>query len=92
MGWKGNHLHTSKKNKNKGNSLSKTWEKEIQEIIYTHMYIIQYATMQDGRTWVGAIMAPITEHPPSGRHLYLCEIERTHKTWNYYFQDRGSIV
>lgn len=91
-GWKGNHLHTSKKT-NKGNSLPKTWEKEIQEIIYTHMYIIQYATMQDSRPWVGAIMAPSTEHPPLDG-IYICVKSNAHTkagtTENYYFQDLGS--
>ncbi len=59
------------------------------------MYIIQYATMQDGRTWVGAIMAPSTEHPPLDG-IYICVKSNAHTkpgtTENYYFQDRGSIV
>ncbi len=41
------------------------------------MYIIQYATMQDGRTWVGAIMAPSTEHPPLDG-IYICVKSNAH--------------
>lgn len=62
-------------------SLSKSWEKENSgNYIYTHMYIIQYATTQDGRTQTGALMAPSTNRPTtpiSGRHLNLYETEHT---------------
>lgn len=43
------HLHTSKK-KQRQQTVSQKLERKKREIIYTHMYIIQYATMQDGRT------------------------------------------
>ncbi len=57
------------------------------------MYIIQYATMQDGRTWVGAIMAPSTERPLLDG-IYICVKSKAHTkagtTENCYFQDLGS--
>lgn len=66
----GDRMHTSKKIK-ATKSLPKTREKEKWEIIYTHMYIIQYVTMQAGRTRVGAIMAPSTECLPLDG-IYIC--------------------
>lgn len=62
-------------------SLPKTREKEKWEIIYTHMYIIQYARWQ----------VPSTERPPLDG-IYICVKSNAHtpsRTYKkHYFQDR----
>lgn len=76
-----NHMHSSQKQRQQQSpEREKRTSYKRGEIIYTHMYIIQYATTQDGRTQAGAkgrLWHPVLIS--AGRRLHRCVSESTRK-------------